>query len=291
MMKKYWQFLALVLSIHCSYAQTSMNTLLWKVQMKGNPNVSYIFGTYHTVSPNFFDSLKIPTTKLAESDILFIEEQKTVYDNSKIDLQKEKWDVTKWRSVLSKTQDSIFTQFVLKSEETNLYNYSPLLVLLNLNSLYTKFFCETEPYTDMLMDHHIESLARKLNKTVLSLDTIQTEILNSASTLYTYQQTSLLISGCIRYMSNMLNENLEDCDLFYQYKKLDIDYQLDTDFTKSEAISVLLVERNNRWVHKLKDSFLKKKCFAAVGLRHLFYKQGLIQQLRNLGFIVEPVFM
>lgn len=35
-------------------------------------------------------------------------------------------------------------------------------------------------------------------------------------------------------------------------------------------------------------AFLQNNCFVAVGFKHLFYKQGLIQLLRNSGYTVTP---
>ncbi|TAD83028.1 MAG: TraB/GumN family protein [Bacteroidetes bacterium] len=290
-LKKYCQILILLCCSTPSFAQTVTKTLLWEVRKPGNTNVSYLFGTFHYVSTKFFDALAIANSKLAQSDILYVERAKQVSDESATSLKNEKWNPAKWKSYLSQAQDSIFKKFTSKSEDTSLYYYAPLAVSLNVHALYTKYFCEDDYSSLELMDHHIESVARKTNKKVFSLDTRQDDIIHAASNANSYSQDSLLIAGCIRYMSNMLDENLEDCDIISKYKKFDIDYDFETDFTKSKSPSVLLIERNNLWINILKKSFVKNNCFVAVGLRHLFYQQGLIQQLRKLGFTVEPVFV
>ena len=55
------------------YAQNNPKTLLWKVTQKGNSHVSYLFGTFHQVNPDFFESLSIANNCLKKSKILFVE--------------------------------------------------------------------------------------------------------------------------------------------------------------------------------------------------------------------------
>jgi len=48
-------------------------------------------------------------------------------------------------------------------------------------------------------------------------------------------------------------------------------------------------ERNKYWMKSIPDLIEKKSCFIAVGAGHLVGETGLINQLRKLGFTVEPV--
>jgi len=52
---------------------------------------------------------------------------------------------------------------------------------------------------------------------------------------------------------------------------------------------VMLTDRNNNWIGQLKTLMPKQSCFVAVGCMHLADKAGLIQQLKNAGYVVEPV--
>lgn len=87
----------------------------------------------------------------------------------------------------------------------------------------------------------------------------------------------------------MLENNLEHCAIITAYKNFDIDYELDKEITSQSPDYSLLVNRNQSWIPVLDKAFSVHRCFVAVGFRHLFYKQGLIQQLRKLGYTVEPI--
>jgi uncharacterized protein YbaP (TraB family) len=40
---------------------------------------------------------------------------------------------------------------------------------------------------------------------------------------------------------------------------------------------------------QIKDLIEKKNCFIAVGLSHLMYECGLINQLTELGYTITPI--
>jgi uncharacterized protein YbaP (TraB family) len=90
-------------------------------------------------------------------------------------------------------------------------------------------------------------------------------------------------------MKNMLDNDLSDCRFITVYKNLDMDYELDTLLNEKSPALLLLINRNNRWTEILDAAFSSGNCFVAVGFRHLFYKQGLIQKLRELGYSVTPI--
>lgn len=68
--------------------------------------------------------------------------------------------------------------------------------------------------------------------------------------------------------------------------KQEIDYQL-----KSECSDSLLINtRSKIWIPLLINQISNKNAFIAVGISHLFGKCGLISQLQELGYIVEPLY-
>ena len=52
---------------------------------------------------------------------------------------------------------------------------------------------------------------------------------------------------------------------------------------------LILTDRNDRWIKKMDDLLEKKNCFIAVGLSHLMYECGLINQLTELGYTITPM--
>ena len=63
---------------------------------------------------------------------------------------------------------------------------------------------------------------------------------------------------------------------------------MDYQFTRSANLKILVTERNNNWINELLPQLEQKNAFIAVGFMHLMYKEGIINQLREKGFIVEP---
>ena len=287
-MKKVIFVLAFFFFATLLYGQNVFRTLLWRITSPESKNVSFLFGTFHEVSPSFFDSLTNVVVKLQQSDILFVEESISVSKTQTITNQPL-WTVEKWSNLLTNEQKQIFTEFVKKAEDTSYYNLNPLLLSLTTSRLYLTNFCNSDKPFSELMDHHIEKIALKNNKKVYSLDVNQGTLLKNEAQKFSLFQDSLYTSYSVHSMLSMLREDFSDCEMLNDYKKFDINYELELDLIQNSNKFPLLIERNTKWTMMLHESLPTNNCFIAVGFRHLCYKQGLIQQLRNLGYTVTPV--
>lgn len=272
-----------------SFAQDQPKTLLWEVRRVNNPHVSYIFGTFHEVGPSFFNSLTNVVAKLNQANLVYVEEVKSRSTGSDNPNYYKYWTKHQWQKFLTPDQNEIFMKYVSKAEDSSYFLLPPLTLLLGVSRLYMQNFCEEELFSYDLMDRYIEEKAKKQNIKVLSLDQGQTKIIRNASNSTNDYQDSLYATYSILYMKSMLDHDLTFCEIMQNYKKLEVNYELNKDISDNPDISPLLIDRNNKWVKKLKGSFLKNNCFVAVGIRHLFFKQGLISVLRNHGYQVNPV--
>jgi len=271
--------------------QNFPKTILWEVTKKGNKHKSYLFGTFHEVSPAFFASLTNSESKLNQSQVLYVEEQAergrdSLSFNS---IYQSQWDYRRWKTVLTDKQDSVFNAFVKKSEDSSYYNLSPTFLAITVSRLYLKVYCEMDSTSfNTLMDNYIEELAIRQNKKIYSLDENQANLLKKENDIVkTPQYSSSALST--QFMRAILNDDFSYCYGMNSYKKFELNYEFETDFTQKTDDFVSIVKGNNKWLSILSPSFLNNNCFVAVGIRHLFYKQGLIQQLKNLGYIVKPV--
>lgn len=270
------------------YGQNTFKTLLWKITSPESKHISFLFGTFHEVSPSFFDSLTNVVVKLQQSDMLFVEESISV-SKTQNTTNQPLWTVEKWNNILTNEQKQIFTEFVKKAEDTSYYTLNPLLLSITTSRLYLTNFCNSDnPFTE-LMDHHIEKIALTNRKKVYSLDINQGTLLKNEAQKFSLFQDSLYASYSIHSMQSMLKEDLSDCEMLNDYKKFDINYELDSDLSQNSNKFPLLIERNRKWTMMLHESLSTNNCFIAVGFRHLCYKQGLIQQLRSLGYTVTAV--
>lgn len=269
--------------------QNLPKTILWEVSQNGNTHKSYLFGTFHEVDPTFFEGLPNAMSKLKESDVLFVE-QNQIISNTLNTNDNSLWSMDKWQTFLTHRQDSIFIAFTTKAENNNYYYLPPLALCLQTGRLYLQNFCDTdERTTDELMDQFIANIATGQNKKIFSLDENQVTMLKNVQASLTYSQDSLYASAGIDYMESMLNNDPSGCAILTDYKTFNLNYALDKDVTQVTEDWVILIERNKKWLSILDKAFLQNNCFVAVGFKHLFYKQGLIQLLRNSRYTVTPI--
>ena len=77
----------------------------------------------------------------------------------------------------------------------------------------------------------------------------------------------------------------EKCAYANKYRNFEISYQFDIECPNN----ILIKQRNLEWMKKLADLIRSQNCFVVVGNDHLKWKCGLLEQLKELGFIVKPV--
>lgn len=277
------------------FAQNKPGTLLWKVSKDNSDNVSYLFGTFHQVNPDFFDSSANAYRGLKESEILFVETYK-VEDNAskKDDTNKSlilSWNKNQWLTHLNKKQRLLFERFT-KSDyvDESAYEITPQALLFLLQYMYFQGVCDTLNRTSYeSMDNRIANIGLKYKLPVVGLDENQLTDIQKSSEQDKGMSLKNVIATDVLFIQYILDRNLKNglADFLFKYKNLDLNYSLN----KKVKTTYLLDGRNNKWIQKLLGQLDQKKCFVAVGISHLFYKNGLIQQLRKNGYNVEPVNM
>jgi len=92
----------------------------------------------------------------------------------------------------------------------------------------------------------------------------------------------------ISYLLDQFNRddfNKNECNRAIKYRNYDLDYKLNQEC----KTDVLLKERNGNWMNILPQLLKENNCFIAVGLNHLYNKCGLLVQLKEQGFLIEPI--
>ena len=123
---------------------------------------------------------------------------------------------------------------------------------------------------------------------MLSLDRPQLDILAEGVNSRDSTQNMGYVKSVIKLMDVMLKDDATDCEIVQNYTNFQIDYQLNTPI-KTASDAYQLHQRNDDWMVLLNKAFREKSCFVAVGYGHLRFKEGLIGQLRNLGYQVKPI--
>jgi uncharacterized protein YbaP (TraB family) len=256
------------------------------VHKSGTRYTSYLFGTFHEADGSFFASLPASTKHLAQADVLFVERRSEDMQQDEVALAAaSSWNTRRWQSRLTGPQQTTFTRFVTKAEDTSFYQYSPLALRVGLFRLYEQQFCDTLARTsNELLDQYIERVALTQKMPVQSLDT-RADRRQAFSPATDSLAEAAHISFCVDLMQAMLDNDHSKCGSTQQYKAFELDYELE----QSGQNVLGLLDRNATWLVMLDKAFQRQNCFVAVGLRHLMYQQGLIQQLRRRGYTVTPV--
>ena len=277
--------------ILCCYLSFGQNTILWKITNTNNKYISYLLGSNHLFGSSFVDSYPIIKEKLSLCDLVITE---TEINRIKIaEHYNSRNYVDTLSSVLSK-EDLNFVFSIFKSSGINVLKLTPGELYMKLLSYVPKYKCKELSQNDSLtMDEYVQFLGTKYQKGLYYFETdlYQLSILSELSKQYDWPFFRNIIPSVLDKYKNE-NTNKNSCVLVKQYASVRLDYMFkDTcNFLKGTNINnFVLQNRNEEWMKKLPNLLDQQNCFVTVGLFHLYNKCGLIQQLKMLGYSVEPV--
>ncbi|HVI45565.1 MAG TPA: TraB/GumN family protein [Chitinophaga sp.] len=268
-------------------AQRYTPTLLWEVTRRNNKDTAYLFGTFHEVAPSFFTAYPRAARLLEQADIVILETRiagNTAAAGTGLTLNYSR---DKWEYLMDTAQAAIFNRFTARAEDSSYYKMPPLVAALSLNRMYIKNYCDTTAAAaNVLMDEYIEQKALEDKKTIVGLEKNQFTTLSGVATAASGGEEKSYVASTVTLMEKMLTDNTDYCNDIQQYQQLHLDYQLDQ---RAPGNPGLLHNRNKLWMQQLDQLFKKGRCFVAVGFRHLYYREGLISSLRQLGYKVQPI--
>ena len=282
-----------LLSFQCAIAQLQNNqakdtitTILFKVTSPHTDNVSYLFGTHHAFGKEFFDSLNIAHQALASSEIV-IKENLNIPGQTAQDIINRRTNTTPWNKYLS-NQDLAYIKNLFATSPTDYNKMTPTEMYTFLNRHFKQQVClnKAADDTSLSLDDYIATKAVEQNIPLYGLETTQQQI-----TLLNKDVEGLPQKNHKRRLSNIIkkikNKNINDCEETKWYAHMAIHYQLQAPCRNH----LILTDRNALWMAQITQKLQEKKCFIAVGLSHLMYSCGLINQLTQLGYTVTPVYL
>ena len=146
-----------------------------------------------------------------------------------------------------------------------------------------------------VMDEYVQFLGNQFQKQqyYLETDTFQIDVTRRSLQMYDWKFFKKNVPALLDiYRDGKQNQSL--CSFPNQYGSLILDYKFEENcnvLKDSKMNDELVKKRNEEWIQKLPSLLEHNNCFIAVGLRHFFTKCGLIQQLKDLGYTVEPISM
>ncbi|NVK52839.1 MAG: TraB/GumN family protein [Flavobacteriaceae bacterium] len=260
-------------------------TIFFKVTHPETNNVSYLFGTHHAFSKSFFNTLDIPKKKLKESNMVILESIDIPGQNSE-DIINARLETTNWKKYLS--QDNlVYAQNLLKKGPIAFDKLTPTELYVTLARVYNIKVCSarTDNDSNLTLDGYIGSVAKQN-----SIKTIGLEMVNEQLKIINKDVEGMprkVHKKRLRNLINLLRNNIKtrSCKECETYKNQKFTYNLEDDCQNS----LMLTDRNNKWMQVIPDKIMNNNCFIAVGLSHLRFKCGLISQLTEKGFLITPL--
>lgn len=267
-----------------SAAGKSDNSLLWKIEGKQLKTPSYVMGTIHILPQKDFFLSEVMKKALAEAQQVVLEldmddpamgmhmlQNASMTDGSTLDKLLSAEDYQQLGILVKKSTGAGIDVF---------NKWQPMLVASVV--MQQMMDSQTASYEMTLV-----RMAQEVQKEVKGLESIQEQTEAMATIPYPQQA---------KYLSELLNDFDKQKALFGKmvelYKSQDINGLLSYMMEQSGGIdfsTVLLNERNQKWIPKIALLAAEKPTFFAVGAGHLPGKDGVLALLRKAGYRVTAV--
>lgn len=281
-MRKFATISLFLTIVQLSFGQ---NTILWRVTEPINNKTSFILGTFHLIGNSFVDSIPEIKENLYRSEIAIFESTDQKGEAQKIINSRPEGNELKKRL---KKRDYLALLKLSQNWEVDIYKLTPRELSWKLEREFLKTKCVAVSKKDEweLFDYYLQHLAKEKGIKLLGLETDKEQLvlIDRGSNSPNWKGESKKISYWIDQLDRD-DFNKNNCNFVERYRNYDLDYKL-----QEECVpSVLLKERNDSWMKVLPQLLKDNNCFVAVGLSHLYNKCGLLEQLKEEGFLIEPI--
>ena len=271
-------------------AEVGQKSCLWKVTLK--QNTVYLLGAIHLMREDGYPLNKSIESVYHDAQTLVLEINLDEASSSKAQsLMLSKGLYPAGQTLRESLSPKTFELVKKKTEELGLdiqqvNRLKPWLVTMTLAAMQL----EQLGYDSKLgIDKHFFDQARTDKKEILSLESIE-------------YQVSLLEGMSSGNQESALLETIQELDLFKkefgeivkawshgESQKLD-ELLLESFKDYPELLNQLIVQRNKNWVPRIEE-FLSHKgnVLVVVGAAHLIGNKGVIEMLRQKGYVVEQL--
>ena len=279
--------------------------ILYKISGNGLQKPSYLLGTYHFASSSFVDSIpgfnqamkevqqvcgEIEMSQMNKPDVLVrLQEAMNLPEGTTLSSLLNEEELSALNATLKSLLGADLTNPVVGAQ---LGKMTPAAINMQLTSL---MYLKRNPNFNMNdgIDNHVQQLARKSNKPVLSLETVDEQIyvlLKSQS----LERGKQLLMCMVRNQDYMMTISSQIVDAYYAQDLDKIKELMDEENTEGcenteEELGILIYDRNAKWMTKMPDIMAAKSTLFAFGAGHLIGDKGLLTLLKQAGYQVEAV--
>lgn len=288
--KIHWFFLALFFASSCSSnatEETPESSMLWKIERDDLSHPTYILGTMHLISKEYFHFPEKLEKLVTNSQQLIMELAGMPNPLEAMDLMMLP-DTLKLTDFLSANDMELMYKFakdemgMTREMFDKTFGKMKPFVLLQLITQ-KQFEGETESYELTLMsladEKKIESIGLEtVREQIGFFDAIPIEDLAEIITSY-FENSDSLKAQTKTMMQVYRSGNLDSLAQF----------MIETSPELMEFEDILLTNRNIAWIPKIVELIHKKPSFIAVGAAHLTGEFGVLNLLKKEGYKVTPV--
>jgi uncharacterized protein YbaP (TraB family) len=283
-MKNLFKTILVVIVLASSFssnAQSSSNknSLLWEVSGNGLKSPSYLFGTIHMICGKDFVMWPQATEAFVKTSKLALEINMSDA-NEMAAAQQLAVGKKPLSQSLNEKQKSTLEAILQKNEVGTLAQLDNYTLETVMSLLFMKSFgCPDMKFYEM----EFIAKANESNKPVVGLEKVseQVEILEQSFTddeLLAYLQ-EIDPAMC----KEMINKYVtQDINGLYQM-------MIEDESLSKSAQKILLEKRNLKWVKAIPQMMEKESVFFAFGAAHLPGDKGVINLLKQAGYLVKPI--
>lgn len=286
----------LVMAMMALIATAAHSQLLWRVTDSNTGKTSYVFGTHHFAPLSMLESIKGLDAALRNADKVYgeLDIQAAMDPSALMGMQQM------MMAPADSTIDKVLTAKQLADLNMAWAKYGTDQI--PLNALYVLKPAGLSTQLAALMsakvlpdinvgqgiDNELQVRARKAGKPVAGLETMEF-------------QTQMLLGDPISKQAEDLVETIEDIDaeagklvrltnayLAQNYKDIET-ICAESVLKDPESSEKMIISRNNNWMKQLAPEMKNTNLLVVVGAGHLVGDKGILNQLKQAGYIVTPV--
>lgn len=279
----------------CTKAQTTTKenpTNFYAVTGKGLKDTSWIFGTYHLVKSSYLDEVPAVVRAFNKSKGVAVE---LVLDSASSASAQTKGMLKD--KTLSDLLDKPFRDSLEAEVKTTLgvglariNNLKPINVALTLSMIYILSDLESpiKKYSGTMLDGYFAAAGKQAGKKITEFETLD-EQMNVLFNSSTDEEQVAMLKMFIRDKDEMKAQGKALIENWFKHDLNAMQELSDKGMQHFGSAEALLKNRNDKWMKTLPGLLKKQSQFIAVGALHLAGPDGLISQLRKLGYTLTPI--
>lgn len=263
----------------CSAQESS---LLWEISGNGLEKPSYLYGTIHIKDKRAFDFGDSVDICLKASDAFATEISMAELKSPLVFQSLIAKKGGNLNQILSEDEYKEFAATFKEITGQDVAPYNNFKPFLHYSLLAASLFESEMP---MVVDEYLSNEAAKLNKPLLSVEKIETQL--KLLDLITKKELLEFVheKDSIIQIMNLMIEAYANKDI----QKIEELINQSTDKENEKMMKQMLYDRNKTMSIAINKMIKKQSIFIAIGAGHLPKENGVIALLQQEGYIVRPI--